>query len=112
MANKSRNISITITGDARGVRQAMSQASNALGGLQTGINKLVGLAGLGGLALSLKRGGEAAVDMALEFDTSMAKIVGLVGASREQVAAWGDDIMDMAPRVAKSPQELADTLFF
>jgi len=112
MASKSRNISITITGDARGVRQAMSQANSALGGMQTGIKKLMGLAGLGGLTLALQRGGEAAVGMALEFETSLAKIVGLVGASREQVQAWGDDILDMAPRVAKSPQELADTLFF
>src|SRR5690606_15560290 len=104
MASKSRNISITITGDARGVRQAMSQASGALGGMQTGIKKLLGLAGLGGLALALKRGGEAAVDMALEFETSLAKIVGLVGVSRQQVGRWGQDILELAPDLAKSPQ--------
>lgn len=56
--------------------------------------------------------GGAAFKMHMDFESSMSKIVGLVGVAREQVDAWGKDILKMAPQLAKSPQELADALFF
>jgi len=56
--------------------------------------------------------GGAAFKMHMGFESSMSKIVGLVGVAQEQVNLWSKDILEMAPRLAKSPQELADALFF
>lgn len=59
-------------------------------------------AGIGGIA----------VKMAVDFETSMQKIVGLVGVSQDQVDAWAEQLKRLAPEVAKSPNELARALFF
>jgi len=56
--------------------------------------------------------GGAATKMFMDFESSMTKIVGLVGVAREQVDLWAKDILEMAPRLGKAPKELADALFF
>ena len=56
--------------------------------------------------------GVGAFKMQKDFESSMSKIVGLVGVAQDQVDAWAKDITAMAPEVAKAPQELADALFF
>lgn len=50
--------------------------------------------------------------MAADFDTSLNKMVGLVGISRTQVNAWKGDILGLSRETAKSPEELADAMFF
>ena len=42
----------------------------------------------------------------------MSTIVGLVGIAKDKVNAWTQSILDMAPALGKSPQELADAMFF
>jgi TP901 family phage tail tape measure protein len=64
------------------------------------------------VSLPLAGIGAAAFKMSQDFETSMSKITGLVGVAQEQVNAWGQDIIEMAPQLGKSPQELADALFF
>jgi TP901 family phage tail tape measure protein len=56
--------------------------------------------------------GRGAFNMYKDFESSMTKIVGLVGVAREQVDQWSRDILEMAPRLGKAPAELADALFF
>lgn len=56
--------------------------------------------------------GGAAVKMASDFESEMSKIQGLVGASGEQVEAYKEQVLDLSGDVAKSPQELAEALFF
>ena len=56
--------------------------------------------------------GGAAVKMHMDFESSMSKIVGLVGVSQDQVNEWSKDILEMAPRLGKAPKELADAMFF
>ena len=56
--------------------------------------------------------GGAAAKMGADFEAEMQKIVGLVGVSQDQVDAWGQDILDMAPRLGAAPRELAEGLFF
>lgn len=63
------------------------------------------------LTAPLTLAGRAAVKMALEFDGSLRKIVGLVGVSREQVDAWRGDLLAMGVEVGKMPAELAAGLF-
>ncbi len=64
------------------------------------------------LTLPLALAGVAAIKMSVDFESSMSKIVGLVGHSREQVAAWSKQLLDLGPKVAKGPKELADAMFF
>jgi len=47
-----------------------------------------------------------------DFESELSKVVGLVGVSRDQVDAWGKDILELAPELGKAPRELADALFF
>ena len=47
-----------------------------------------------------------------DFEKELSKVVGLVGVSRDQVDAWGKDILELAPELGKAPRELADALFF
>lgn len=55
--------------------------------------------------------GAAAVATAVEFETSMSKIVGLVGIATDEVKAMEASVLDLAGETAKAPQELADALF-
>lgn len=64
------------------------------------------------LTLPLALVGGAAFKMHKDFESSMTKIVGLVGVARGQVEQWGRDILKMAPELGKAPTELADALYF
>lgn len=48
----------------------------------------------------------------MEFEKSMSQIIGLVGVAEDQVAAWSEELLQMGPALGKTPQELADGLFF
>lgn len=56
--------------------------------------------------------GTGSFKMAKDFEKSMSLITGLVGISADQVDAWKKDILEMAPELGKSPQELAQGLYF
>lgn len=53
-----------------------------------------------------------AVKMAVDFDKTMTQIITLAGQSRQQVNAWKKDLLELGPALGKSPQELAEALFF
>lgn len=56
--------------------------------------------------------GAAATAMAVEFDTSLTKMVSLVGLTREEVDGMRTDIIRMASQYGKSADEAADAMFF
>lgn len=64
------------------------------------------------VTLPLVGAGTAAFHFGKTFEASMSQIQGLVGASGEQVDEWASQIIALGPQVAKTPQELADALFF
>lgn len=64
------------------------------------------------ITLPLAGAGTAAFHFAKTFESSMSNIEGLVGASSQQIAEWAEQIIELGPQVAKTPQELADGLFF
>lgn len=64
------------------------------------------------ITLPLTLAGGASFKMYKDFDSNMSKITGLVGVAREQVNAWRDDVVAMAPVVGKSASELSNALFF
>lgn len=54
----------------------------------------------------------ASAYLASTFEASMTKIETLAGESAEQVAAWTENLEVLARTIPKSPQELADALYF
>jgi TP901 family phage tail tape measure protein len=71
-----------------------------------------GTAAMRFLTFPLALAGGAAVKMGMDFESSMQKVVGLVGISQKQVDAWGKEILKLGPELGRSPKELADALYF
>lgn len=71
-------------------------------------------AGRGMLPVSagLAVAGGAAFKFGKDFETVLTQIRSLVGESAEQVLAYRTSVMELSRDVAKSPQELADALYF
>lgn len=89
--------------DSRGVKNA-----------QTSLKKFGGVAGkIGAAAVAAIAGiGTAALKMSSEFETSFAKIQGLVGVSKDQIGELEEAAKTLGPQFGKSAQEAADALFF
>lgn len=65
-----------------------------------------------GLTLPIVAAGAAAVKMAMDFEDSMSKLRGLVGASEADVRKFSKVILTDGPKWGKAPSELADALYF
>lgn len=64
-----------------------------------------------GVTLPLVAAGGVAVKMGMDFETSMSRMVGLVGLTTAEVDELQSGIMDLSGETAKAPQELADAMF-
>jgi TP901 family phage tail tape measure protein len=64
------------------------------------------------LTVPIVMAGKAALKMASDYEYSMQKIVGLTGEAQGAVNQWSDSILNMAPGLARKPQELAEALYF
>ena len=56
--------------------------------------------------------GKAAFNLAKEYEYSMQKIVGLTGVAQSVVGEWNKQLLQLSTTLGKSPQELADALYF
>jgi len=56
--------------------------------------------------------GKEAIKTGMSFEDTMKKIVALTGTSQKQTDEWAKQIKKMATEVGKSPQELAEALYF
>jgi TP901 family phage tail tape measure protein len=65
-----------------------------------------------GVTLPIVGVGVAATKMAMDFDTSLTKMVSLVGLTRGEVDGMRGDIISMASQYGKSASEAADAMFF
>jgi len=65
-----------------------------------------------GVTLPIVGVGVAATKMAMDFDTSLTKMVSLVGLTRDEVDGMRDDVIRLASQYGKSGAEAADALFF
>jgi TP901 family phage tail tape measure protein len=63
------------------------------------------------LTAPLALAGGAAVNLAVDFDSSMTKIVSLVGIAGDEVNGMRTEVLKLSGETAKSPKELADGLF-
>ena len=64
------------------------------------------------VSLPIAAAGIAIFKFGKDFEREMSKVVGLVGVAQDQVNSWGKDIIGLAPEIARTPQELAEALFF
>lgn len=64
------------------------------------------------LTLPLGIAGIAAGKLAMDFETSLSKIEGLVGIAGSEVQKMRKDVLALSGSTARAPQELADALFF
>lgn len=114
-----------VSGFISGLTQIGSQASGVAGTVGEGFKKVGGvLEGVGGsvqdfgqkltqyITLPLVGAGVAVFNLGKDFESELSKVTGLVGVAKDQVDAWGKDILEMAPRLGKAPAELAEGLFF
>lgn len=76
-------------------------AGRALSGLGVAL-------GAGGIAVGLQNAARRAID----FERSLSRVVGLVGTSREEVAAFRAEVGRLGRSTGRGPQELADAFFF
>jgi len=65
-----------------------------------------------GVTAPLVAVGVASTKMATDFESSMSKIVGLVGESQVQVDQWSAELLKLGPALGKSPKELAEGMYF
>jgi len=65
-----------------------------------------------GLTLPIVGVGIAATKMAMDFDTSLTKMVSLVGLTNDEVDGMRDKIKSLASQYGKSASEAADAMFF
>ena len=117
--------SVVRQGEKAGARAGQSMGASLAANLSrsaTGIGKSLANIGQGltsagrgltmGLTLPLVAAGGATAKLASDFEATMSTIVGLVGVSSEQVDQWSKDLIELGPKVGKSPQQLAEALFF
>ena len=64
-----------------------------------------------GISLPLAAIGAAAIKASVDFESSMSKIVGLVGIASDEVKMMQQEVLALSGATAKAPVELADALF-
>lgn len=113
-----KNIKEPIKESEEQVKQFKKNASDAFNAAGESAKGFGDKASKAGKNLSLKLTapivalGGAAFKMSSDFESSMAKIVGLVGVASEEVEAWEGQVKDLAGTYGKSAGEAADALFF
>ncbi len=104
---RGRVLKVTILGDASSLDKAFGKAQSA------GSKAAKGIAvGAAAAATAIAGVGIAAVKTATGFESSMSKIVGLVGIAADEVEGMKERTLELAGETARAPQELADALFF
>lgn len=95
------------------VQQQLDSISNRMKRFGAGgANGLMGA--LGALAVPVGTGaiGGAAIKQFMEYETALAHIEGLTGATAEQTRNWSNQLKQMSGIVGKTPQELAEALYY
>ena len=118
------SVRITTTGAASAAR-AMSSVTKASGGMSRGMATGVISARTLGDAMRMSASlmkytvagafmkvGTAAVQAARNFELSFSRIRGLTGMAQDSVNAMKEDVLEMATKTTRGPEELAEALYF
>lgn len=110
-AGMARAFRRTMTAAIRGTGRAMAAMARTF---RSAISRMARMARTGFMAIQVAAGAAlaAGVKEAREFETSMSRIVGLVGVARDQVKSWRPEIERIAAATARGPAELAEAMFF
>ena len=90
--------------------QALNQMESRLSGLKRRLNAF-GTAAIGA-GTALTGLGAAPVLAHSDFESTMAKIEGLVGISKDVLLGWRDEINEISVEMGRKPQELVRALYF
>jgi TP901 family phage tail tape measure protein len=105
--SKGLNKAIRDVQRAEGSFKKFTVATDAIGKSLKNTGKSLSMNVTAPLALA----GGAAVNLAIGFDSSMTKIVSLVGIASTEVDGMRTQVLKLSGETAKAPQELADGLF-
>jgi TP901 family phage tail tape measure protein len=94
-----------------GMGQRMQNVGSQMQDFGRSVSK-VGKSMTVGVTLPIVGVGVAATKMAMDFDTSLTKMVSLVGLTRDEVDGMRGDIIAVASQYGKSAKEAADAMFF
>jgi TP901 family phage tail tape measure protein len=109
---------IRLIADAKGVAAGFAQATGATRGYASQVAAMgagaarVGKGMMKWVTLPVLAAGAASVKLALDFDKAMTDLEAMVGMSADEVARFKEEILDLAPAVGKTPQELGEAFYF
>jgi TP901 family phage tail tape measure protein len=106
-----KHVSIFFKADTKGFQSGLDNMSKRLKKFSRQTQKL-GRSITRNISVPFALAGAAAVKMVSEFDTSMTKINTLVGVSEGQIKKFKEQVLELSGKVAQSPKDLADGLFF
>ena len=109
--SRRRQVSFLATLNAKGFTAAMKQMEGRMMSFSRKMESVGKSFSTMITAPSLAAGG-ASVKMAGDFQESMSRIEGLVGLARSEVQGMRSDVLALSGTTARSPQELADAMFF
>lgn len=115
-----KKLIVEVVGDSRSYERALGRSAKATKTFQAGITGMSGsvfkgLAAFTGVAVGA-RGLSNALSGSVRdfgsFEQSMQRTVGLSGVAQSAIKGLSAEVLRLAPVVGKSPQELADALYF
>jgi TP901 family phage tail tape measure protein len=104
-------LALRITSDVSGALGGIKAVDSALGRAGASMNR-VGSALTRGVTLPIVAASAVSVKLALDYEAAFTKIDAASNASAKQIAAWKEEVLDMAGKTAQAPAALADSLFF
>lgn len=128
MAN--RKLVVELLGDSHSLERAFTRSSRGAANWNRDMSRasrgaLVATVGFRGLgrsiafasgafigAAGITAGLKASIEGFSSFTEAMQKAVGLAGVGQDRIAGFSKQILELGPKVGKSPQELANAFFF
>lgn len=109
-------IKVELLGDSRSLERSFGRAAASSAKLRVGLGGLVKTAaGIVGLTYGIQGLSSAlvgSVKASASFQQSLQRSVGLGGVAQARIKGLSDELLKLGPAVGKSPQELADALYF
>jgi TP901 family phage tail tape measure protein len=99
----SREFEVKFTGNTTSLTKSFSKLEKSVGKVGRSLSR--------NLTAPIVALGAASAKLAIDFDSSMTKIVSLVGISASEVDSMRESVLKLAGDTGKAPQELADGLF-
>ena len=112
MASKAIGLLTMVFGaDMKGFDKAMKKTDRSLARFSKKL-KSAGRTMTQNLTMPILAIGGAAAKLSMDFETAMTKINTLVGISEKEVAKMKEGVLALSGETARSPQELAEALYF